>query len=67
MVWESMTLVGTLTHFQVEIHRRCHGWPLVEEEVEDGKLRVHRFQEFQRVRHNEEQVSLLRRTFEHLG
>jgi hypothetical protein len=39
----------------------------MEEEVEDGTLRAHRFQEFQKVRCNEEQVSLLRRTFEHLG
>jgi hypothetical protein len=25
------------------------GWPLIEEEVGDGKLQVHRFQGFQRV------------------
>jgi hypothetical protein len=38
----------------------------IEEEVGDGKLWVHRFQGFQRVRCIEEQVFLLRRTFEYL-
>jgi hypothetical protein len=46
---------------------RYYEWLLADKEVEDDKLRVHKFQEFQKVQRIEERVFLSYQTIEHLG
>jgi hypothetical protein len=49
------------------MHGRYYEWRLADKEVEGDKLRVHKFQEFQKVQRIKERVFLSYQTVEHPG